>query len=214
MSHNSEPRAADPSQTVRALLDPEHPLARVELRVRALHRALMEQLGCECVEAHDGRGALEAARRAHFDLVLLDLNLPDVDGYEVCRELRARYGPALPVIFVSGERKESFDRVAGLLIGADDYLTKPFAPDELLTRLRSLLRRAAPSAPAAVERLTSREREVLGLLADGLNQRQIATLLVISPKTVGTHIERILQKLGVHSRAQAVAVAYRDELVA
>lgn len=117
------------------------------------------------------------------------------------------------MIFLSGERTESFDRVAGLLVGADDYLVKPFDPDELAARVRAVLRRAQPSVPAPLQSLTRRELEVLRLLADGLDQRQIAAELVISAKTVGTHIERILGKLGVHSRAQAVALAYRDELL-
>jgi DNA-binding NarL/FixJ family response regulator len=73
--------------------------------------------------------------------------------------------------------------------------------------------RARPIVPSVAERLTSRELEILQLLAEGLAQAQIADQLVISPKTVGSHIEHILAKLGVRSRAQAVAVAYREELV-
>jgi DNA-binding NarL/FixJ family response regulator len=99
------------------------------------------------------------------------------------------------------------------MIGADDYLVKPFAPDELLTRLRSLLRRVDAAEAARPHDLTPRELEVLTLLAEGLEQGEIARQLVISPKTVSTHIERILSKLGVRSRAQAVALAYREDLV-
>jgi len=73
------------------------------------------------------------------------VRLPDLSGYEVCRELRDRLGASVPVMFVSGERIESFDRVAGLLVGGDDYLAKPFELDELFARLRALLRRAAPT---------------------------------------------------------------------
>ena len=138
--------------------------------------------------------------------------MPGISGYEVCHVLREQYGPSLPVVFVSGERTESFDRVAGLLVGADDYLAKPVAPDELVARVRGLLRRAEEWGPASA-RLTQRELEVLRRLAHGQEQSEIAAGLVISPKTVATHIERVLRKLEVHSRAQAVAVAYRDRLV-
>ena len=115
-------------------------------------------------------------------------------------------------MFVSGERTESYDRVAGLMLGGDDYIVKPYAPDELVARLLALLRRggAAESAPE----LTPRELEVLALLAQGLDQRAIAERLVISSKTVGSHIEHILTKLGVNNRVQAVALAYRSGLVA
>ncbi len=158
-----------------------------------------------------GDEALLAARSDPPALAVLDVNLPGISGYELCRALKDEH-PGLPVVFLSGERTESFDRVAGLLLGADDYLVKPVAEDELVVRLRRLL---PPPSARARERflLTARELDVLGLLAAGRNQQQIATELVISAKTVGTHIEHILGKLGVHSRAEAVAVAYRDELV-
>ncbi|HEX5926966.1 MAG TPA: DNA-binding response regulator, partial [Baekduia sp.] len=93
----------------------------------------------------------------------------------------------------------------------DDYVTKPSAPDEVLARLRTATRRAAPEP--ANGRLTRREHEVLNLLAEGLKWVQIAERLVISPKTVATHVGNIRRKLGVTSRAEAIAVAYRDQLL-
>lgn len=176
---------------------------------------LLQGEGYSTVEAASGPDALVGARQGSPSLVVLDVNLPGFSGYEVCTALRRSYGPQLPIIFLSGERIESFDRVAGLLLGADDYLVKPFAPDELLVRVRRLLERGTNrnrngNGSAA---LTSRENQVLELLAEGLDQREIAERLVISSKTVATHLERILAKLGARSRAQAVAIAYRDGLV-
>ena len=163
--------------------------------------------------ASDGARALALAREQRPVAAILDVNLPELSGYEVCRGLRELYGESLPILFLSGERREDFDRVAGLMIGADDYLVKPFAPEELLGRLRALLRQSESREPARPHDLTKRELEVLSLLAAGLEQVEIAKRLVISPKTVSTHIERILAKLGVRSRAQAVALAFREDLV-
>jgi DNA-binding NarL/FixJ family response regulator len=125
------------------------------------------------------------------------------------------YGSSLPVLLVSAVRIEAFDRAAGLLIGADDYMVKPLDPDELIARVRRHLapRPRGAEADTGVELLTPREHEVLQLLADGLDQREIAQRLVISPKTVATHIQHVLAKLGVHSRAQAVAAAHRHGLI-
>jgi DNA-binding response OmpR family regulator len=174
---------------------------------------LLELEELDVTAVMSGEAALAAAREERPDLAILDVNLPGLSGYEVCRALRELYGPTLPIVFVSGARTEPYDRVAGLLLGADDYLVKPFAPDELLARVRALLRRAAGDRPRA-SRLTAREQQVLQLLAEGLSQRDISDTLVISPRTAGKHIERILEKLDVRSRAQAVAIAYRDDLVA
>jgi two-component system nitrate/nitrite response regulator NarL len=183
---------------------------------RALMSTLLERAGYDTVEAARGEEALEAARRERPSLVLLDVKLPGVAGYEVCRRLKEDCGADLPVFLVSGVRTEPFDRAAGLLIGADDCLTKPVDPDELLARIR---RSAVPKeevadpSAAAIDELTNRERDVLRLLAQGLSQGDIAQSLVISPKTVATHIQRILEKLGVHSRAQAVALAHYAGLI-
>jgi DNA-binding CsgD family transcriptional regulator len=99
---------------------------------------------------------------------------------------------------------ESSDRVAGLLLGGDDYLAKPIEPDERLARVRRHLLRLETWNGVGV-RLTSREHQVLKLLADGLGPAQISVNLGISQKTVATHVEHIYAKLGVHTRAQAVA---------
>jgi DNA-binding NarL/FixJ family response regulator len=190
----------------------------------ALIAALLEQIGCVTHRAGDGTQALALAHSTRPNAVILDVELPGLNGYEVCNELRASFGDTLPVVLVSRTRVESLDRVAGFLIGADEYIVKPFDPDEMLVRVRSLLRRNGHSTNAHTrvangdarltgERaLTAREREVLGLLAGGRNQREIAKELVVTSKTVATHIQRVLAKLGVHSRAEAVAYAHRHGL--
>jgi DNA-binding NarL/FixJ family response regulator len=174
----------------------------------------------ETVEATTGPETLEAAARLHPSLVVLDVGLPEVSGYEVCRELRDDYGSELGIIFVSRERTTPADRVAGLLVGADDYIVKPFDDDELLARARVVLRHVEPrsgppeepAAEAVGGSLTLREHEILRHLARGQNQAQIAAGLFISPKTVGGHIQKILTKLDVHSRAHAVALAHKHGL--
>jgi DNA-binding NarL/FixJ family response regulator len=174
---------------------------------------LFEQAGFEVTAVSSGEEAVDIARAAPPSVVILEIPLDGVSGYEVCRTLREAIGSELPILFVTGARTEPYDRVAGLLVGADDYLVKPYAADELLTRARRLVERARPLSSSVVDRLTKRELEILQLLAGGLTQTQIAERLVISPKTVGTHIEHILAKLGVRSRAQAVAIAFRADLV-
>ena len=174
------------------------------------HRALLSHAlregGFDTVEAADGVETLELVAAHQVAAVVLDVNMPRLSGYEVCTRLAARGGT--PVVLISGERVESYDRVAGLLMGADDYMVKPIAPDELVARVRAVLRRTNTAASPARD-LTQREREILDLLADGLQGREIAHRLFISPKTVATHIQRILRKLNVHNRTQAVAVAAR-----
>jgi DNA-binding NarL/FixJ family response regulator len=179
---------------------------------------LLARAGIPSVQAPNGEDALRLASSSRPTAVLLDVRLPDIDGFEVCRELRDRFGEGLPVLFVSGERVESHDRAAGLLLGGDDYLVKPVDPDELLARIRRAVARTqnGKRERRAVRRddLTPREVEVLRLLARGLAQAEIARELVISPKTVASHLQSVMGKLGVHSRAHAVARAYEDGLIA
>lgn len=174
---------------------------------------VFERAGFRTAQASTGHEALDLIQAARPTAAVLEPSLAGISGYEVCRVLRDGFGDAIPIIFISASRTESYDRVAGLLLGADDYLPKPFASDELLARVRRLVERTVRVSPIVASRLTKRELEVLGLLADGLTQPEIAGRLVISEKTVGSHIERILSKLGVRSRTQAVALAFREDLV-
>jgi len=184
-------------------------------KFRILVRALCERAGLQVEEAADVSGALLAAEEAPPDLVLLDVRLPGASGYEVYRELRDR-DQTLPIIFVSGERTDAYDRTVGLLLGADDYIVKPFDPDELIARVRRSIRRRRerkPDPDDALAGLTPRELEVLLLLASGRSSKEIARQLVISPRTVSTHVQHILAKLDVNSRARAIALAHRAGLV-
>jgi len=185
---------------------------------RALVAHLFERAGFVALEAATGEDALASARQKRPGLVLLEVCLPDVSGYEVFHELRDEFGDDVPIIFVSGERTEPLDRVAGMLIGADDYIVKPFDSDELLARSRRLISRSRGGrtswSPAPLDdALTIREMEVLQLFAEGMRPKQIARQLVISPKTVASHTQHMLAKLGAHSRAEAIAIAYREGLV-
>lgn len=178
---------------------------------RAQLAGLLERAGLEVIEATTGEEAIRIVREQDVALALLEVALDDVSGYEVCRTIREEVGLDPGVMFISGSRTESYDRVAGLIIGADDYLAKPYAPDELLARVRALLRHNLTTAPPTS--LTARELEVLTLLAEGVTPDELAARLFISTRTVGTHIQNIFRKLGVRTRAQAVAVAFREGLV-
>jgi DNA-binding NarL/FixJ family response regulator len=175
---------------------------------RAFVADVLERVGIATQSACSGIEALELAAERRPSLVLLDISMPGISGYETCHELRELFGTSLPIVFLSGERVESYDRAVGLLIGGDDYLLKPVSQDVLLARVRTLTARREHDVP-----LTRREREVISLLADGLTGREIAELLVIAPSTAAKHIEHIVEKLGARSRTQAVIKAYRLRLI-
>ena len=152
---------------------------------------VLKRAGLEVAEAAHGEGGMKAAAERPA-AVILEVALPDIDGLELCRELRDGHGNDLPVIIVSHDRLSRHDRVAALLIGADDYLAKPVDPDELLARLRRLARARVPTVVGRGEPrngLTDREVQVLQLLASGLSPGAIAEQLVISRKTVASHLE-------------------------
>jgi DNA-binding response OmpR family regulator len=172
----------------------------------------------------NGARALEKAREGRFDLIILDLMLPGLDGLEVCRRLRAE-GSSTPILMLTAKSQE-IDKVLGLEFGADDYVTKPFSPRELLARVKALLRRARPEnvSPRSVSfgdvdidlkgysvtkngkpvDLTVREFELLRLLVthpDEVLRRDTILTEVwgdewdVFPRTIDTHVVHLRQKL-------------------
>lgn len=111
----------------------------------------LEREGFDTISAFDGRQAIELARRHKPILVVLDLMLPQVDGWEVCREVRR--SSDVPILILSA-KGEAHERVLGLTMGADDYVVKPFSPEELVARVKNILRRVKPAAPKEQGRLS------------------------------------------------------------
>jgi len=126
-------------------------------RIRTAVKLALEDEGWQVLEADNGEEALALFRREPADVVLIDIMLPGIDGFEVCRSLRRHSD--VPIVMVTA-RDDTHDVVAGLEAGADDYLTKPFAPKELSARIRALLRRARTTEPG-VSRLTFGDLEII-----------------------------------------------------
>lgn len=176
---------------------------------------ILEGMGFDVRQADTGVEALSLVRSSRPSAVLLDVALPEISGYQVCHMLRGEYGSELPIVLLSSNRVESYDKTAGLLLGATDYLAKPFSPDELLARLKAHMRPAAAQKSNGNEgdSLTPSELRVLRMLASGVHTKVIAHELAITPKTVSVHIQNAMKKLEVPTRTQAVARAHQLGLV-
>ncbi len=118
-----------------------------DAQIRDVVRIALGQAGFTVIEAADGQQALEMAQSMSPDLIVLDIGMPEMDGLAVCRELRK--SSDVPVVFLTAHGDE-IDRVVGLELGADDYVSKPFSPRELVARVRAILKRAAPAQAAQV----------------------------------------------------------------
>ena len=123
-----------------------------EKDIQDLLQLYLKREGYDVQAARDGEAGLRLASREPFDLILLDLMLPDMDGLEICRTLRSRPKTSqIPIIMITAKAEES-DRVVGLEIGADDYITKPFSPREVLARVKAIFRRLEKPQPKEVRR--------------------------------------------------------------
>ena len=114
-------------------------IADDDAQIRDVLRIALNQVGYDTIEAVDGRDALKSALHHQPDLIVLDIGMPEMDGLEVCRQLRRQ--SELPILFLTAQGDE-IDRVVGLELGADDYVSKPFSPREVIARIRAILKRA------------------------------------------------------------------------
>jgi len=183
-------------------------------------------------EAADGQDAVAEAKRLGPDVVLMDIRMPVLDGIEATRRV-VQAQPATRVLMLTTFGLDSYVFDA-LHAGASGFMLKDAPPEEIVAAVRIVARgeallapaitravveefvrqpAAEPEPPVAVEELTPREREVLDLLARGLSNSEICTRLFISEATAKTHVARILQKLDLRDRVQAVVLAYRSGLV-
>jgi DNA-binding NarL/FixJ family response regulator len=177
--------------------------------------------GFEPIPAENGVRGVELARSGRPDLVLCDRMMPGMDGFAVLAELRAEVSTAsIPFIFLTA-RGEREDVRAGMVHGADDYLTKPVKVDELVAAVRTRLSRRRevlsgegggtrrPGSPSELLGLgvSEREAEVLYWLIEGKGNADIASILGIAPSTVKKHLEHIFEKLGVENRTAAIMTA-------
>jgi DNA-binding NarL/FixJ family response regulator len=212
---------------VRVLLVDDDDLMRAGLRAVLRSDSSVEVVG----EAATGRAAVSAARAQRPDVVLMDVRMPDLDGIAATREVLA-VSPDIKIVILTTFEQD--DYIFGALsAGASGFLLKRTSPEELLAAIHAvaggdsllspsvtrivvdrMARQPAPQAGSS-ERLgdlTAREREVLGLIARGLSNGEIGAELVIEESTVKTHVKRILMKLGLRDRIQAVIFAYETGL--
>ena len=205
--------------------------------VRAGFRMILEsEEGIEIVgEAEDGLRAVEAARELEPDVVLMDIRMPNVDGLEATRRILEGHGERPRVLMLTTFDLDEYVYEA-LRAGASGFMLKDTPPEQLVSAIHvvaagdALLSpaitkrvieefiRRPPSTipverPAKLAELTARELEVLGFMARGLSNAEIATDLFVSETTVKTHVARILMKLGLRDRVQAVVFAYESGLV-
>jgi DNA-binding NarL/FixJ family response regulator len=213
---------------VRVLVVDDDKLMRAGLRA-----VLSSDEGIEVVGvAADGRAAIESAGRLEPDVVLMDVRMPEMDGITATREVLAS-SPEVRVVIVTTFEED--DYVFGALAaGASGFLLKRTGPEELIEAIKTVADGEALLSPSvtrrviermarepnlaepdieSLEELTGREREVLELMARGCTNAEIGERLVIEESTVNTHVKRILMKLGLRDRVQAVVFAYESGLV-
>jgi DNA-binding NarL/FixJ family response regulator len=215
--------------SLRVLIVDDDALARSALRT-----ILETAEGIEVVaEAQDGEQATELAARYHPGVILMDIRMPNLDGLKAARRILASPSAACRIVMLTTFDLDEYV-YAALQAGASGFLLKDSSPERLISSVRTVADGDALLAPAITRRLieryamaprspadadgrlstlTPRELEVLSLIAEGLSNAEIAAQLYLSEATVKTHVSRILPKLGLRDRAQAVVLAYETGLV-
>ncbi len=212
---------------IRVLIADDHRLFRLGLRQACESADDLEVVG----EASDGREAVEMVRRFHPDVVLMDVNMPDLDGVEATRRIVA-FDPSVRIVMLTIYRQDRYVFEA-IKAGARGYLLKDVDEHELLDAIRAVHRGEALINPALatrvleefrrlsraaaedtdVEQLTDGERDVLRLVAQGASNKEIAARLHLAESTVSNRLREIYQKLQVNNRTQAALLALRRRLV-
>ncbi|HLA87581.1 MAG TPA: response regulator transcription factor [Anaerolineales bacterium] len=213
--------------TIRLLLVDDHAVVRSGLKMLLGSQREMEIVG----EAGSAAEALTETERVQPNVILMDIGLPDKTGIEATREIKNKFPEVYIVALTIHEDEEYFFQM--LDAGASGYVPKRAAPEELITAIKAAANGEVYLYPSLakllvrdffstehmadqkinLDGLTEREREVLTHLAEGESNDQIATLLVISPKTVERHRENIMRKLNLHSRSELVRYAIRKGII-
>ena len=210
-----------PSAPIRVMLVDDHTMVRRGLATFLKVFDDLELVG----EAANGEDAIQLCAQVLPDVVLMDMVMPDMDGVTATHAIRQQF-PEVQVIALTSFKDKGLVQDA-LQAGAIGYLLKDVSADALAQAIRAAhagratlsseaaqaLVQAAAQPPTPGHDLTERERDVLALLVEGLNNRQIADRLVVSPSTIKSHVSHILAKLGVASRTEAAALAVRHRLV-
>jgi two-component system, NarL family, response regulator NreC len=216
------------SKKIRVLLADDHGVVRKGLRFLLESEPDMEVAG----EASDGREAVDSAAKLNPDIVVMDIAMPRLNGIDATAQIVKHY-PAVGVIVLSMHSDEEY-LVRTLTAGAKGYLLKDSAESDLVTAVRTVAK-GKPFFSAAISQtlledylrqlqqkglsdsydlLTDREKEVLQLLAEGKSNKEVATVLDVSPYTIETHRTHIMQKLNLHNTAEIVLYAVRKKIIA
>ena len=210
-----------PSQPIRVMLVDDHAMVRKGLATFLKVFDDLELAG----EAESGAAAIQLCGEVLPDVILMDMVMPDMDGATATRVIRQKF-PHVQVIALTSFKEGELIKNA-LEAGAIAYLLKDVSADDLVRAIRAAHAGRATLSPEAAQALvktanqppapgldlTEREREVLALMVEGLNNTQIAGRLTVSPSTIKSHVSNILSKLGVASRTEAVTLALRNRMV-
>jgi NarL family two-component system response regulator LiaR len=209
------------SQPIRVMLVDDHTMVRKGLATMLKVFDDLQLAG----EAESGEAAIQLCGEVLPDVVLMDMAMPDMDGASATRAIRRQF-PRIQIIALTSFKEGKVIKQA-LEAGAIGYLLKDVSADELVEAIRAAHAGRATLSPEAAQALvetanqppapgldlTEREREVLALMVEGLNNTQIAGRLSVSPSTIKSHVSNILSKLGVASRTEAVTLALRSRIV-